>query len=120
MLHRRTLLSGAALGAAGLAAPRILHAADTTGVTATEIRIGNTCAYSGPASAYGVIGRSEAAFFRMVNDQGGIAGRKINFITYDDGYSPPKTVEQARRLIEQDQVALLFQTLGTPCNSAIV
>ncbi len=120
MLHRRTLLSGAMFGAAGLAAPRILHAGDSTGVTATELKIGNTCAYSGPASAYGVIGRCEQAFFRMVNDQGGIAGRKINFISYDDGYSPPRTVEQARRLVEQDRVAFLFQTLGTPCNSAIV
>jgi branched-chain amino acid transport system substrate-binding protein len=93
---------------------------DTPGVTATEIKIGNTDAYSGPASAYGVIAKLETAFFKMVNDQGGVAGRKINFISLDDGYSPPKTVEQVRRLIEEDQVALLFNTLGTPTNSAIV
>jgi branched-chain amino acid transport system substrate-binding protein len=95
------------------------HAADTPGVTATEIKIGHTVAYSGPASAYGVIGKLHAAFFGMVNEQGGVAGRKINFISYDDAYTPPKTVEQVRRLIEQDQVAFLFQTLGTPTNTAI-
>src|ERR1700709_321626 len=94
-------------------------AADLPGVTATEIKIGNTNAYSGPASAYGVIAKTETAFFQMVNDQGGVAGHKINFISYDDGYSPPKAVEQVRRLIEEDQVALLFQTLGTPSNTAI-
>jgi branched-chain amino acid transport system substrate-binding protein len=117
MTTRRTLL---ATGAALLAAPRIAPAQEAPGVTATEIRIGNTMPYSGPASAYGVIGRSHQAFFRMVNEQGGIAGRKINFISYDDGYSPPKTVEQVRRLVEQDRVAFLFNTLGTPTNSAIV
>jgi branched-chain amino acid transport system substrate-binding protein len=100
------------------AAPAV--ADDTPGVTATEIKIGNTDAYSGPASAYGVIAKLETAFFKMVNDQGGVAGHKINFISLDDGYSPPKTVEQVRRLIEEDQVALLFNTLGTPTNSAIV
>ena len=92
---------------------------DMPGVTATEIKIGNTNAYSGPASAYSVIAKLENAFFKMVNDQGGVAGRKINFISLDDGYSPPKTVEQVRRLVEEDQVALLFNTLGTPTNSAI-
>jgi branched-chain amino acid transport system substrate-binding protein len=92
---------------------------DMPGVTATEIKIGNTDAYSGPASAYGVIAKLETAFFKMVNDQGGVAGRKINFISLDDGYSPAKTVEQVRRLVEEDQVALLFNNLGTPCNSAI-
>ncbi len=117
MTTRRQLLG---TGAALLAAPGIARAQETPGVTATEIRIGNTMPYSGPASAYGSIGRSHQAFFRMINDQGGIAGRKINFITYDDGYSPPKTVEQVRRLVEQDKVALLFNTLGTPTNSAIV
>jgi branched-chain amino acid transport system substrate-binding protein len=94
-------------------------AADLPGVTATEIKIGNTDAYSGPASAYGIIAKTEAAFFKMVNDQGGVAGHTINFISYDDAYSPPKTVEQVRRLIEEDQVALLFNTLGTPSNTAI-
>jgi branched-chain amino acid transport system substrate-binding protein len=108
-----------ALPAGMLAAPRA-RADEIPGVTATEIRIGNTDAYSGPASAYGNIARGEAAYFRMVNDQGGIAGRKINFISYDDGYSPPKTVEQVRRLVEEDRVAALFATLGTPTNSAIV
>jgi branched-chain amino acid transport system substrate-binding protein len=95
------------------------RAADTPGVTKTEIKIGNTNAYSGPASAYGVIAKTETAFFKMVNDQGGVDGHKINFISYDDGYSPPKTVEQVRRLVEQDQVDVLFNTLGTPTNSAI-
>src|SRR5262245_2258274 len=95
------------------------HAADLPGVTATEIKIGNTDAYSGPASAFSVIAKLEAAFFKMVNDQGGIADHKVNFISLDDGYSPPRTVEQVRRLIEEDQVALLFNTLGTPTNSAI-
>ena len=94
-------------------------AQSTPGVTATEVKIGNTDAYSGPASAYSVIAKLETAFFKMVNEQGGVAGHKINFISYDDGYSPPKTVEQVRRLIEEDQVAFLFNTLGTPTNSAI-
>jgi branched-chain amino acid transport system substrate-binding protein len=89
------------------------------GVTATEIKVGNTNPYSGPASAYGTIGKAIGAYFKKVNDEGGINGRKINYITYDDGYSPPKTVEMVRKLVEQDQVALLFQTLGTPPNSAI-
>ena len=117
MLHRRSAIAAAAVT---LAAPRLASAADTTGITATEIRIGNTAAYSGPASAYGTIARSQAAFFRMLNEQGGVAGRKVTFVTYDDGYSPPKTVEQVRRLVEQDRVACLFQTLGTASNSAIV
>src|SRR5580692_5589078 len=94
-------------------------AADTPGVTATEIKIGNTSPYSGPASAASVIAKLETAFFKMVNDQGGVAGRKINFISLDDGYSPPKTVEQVRRLIEENQVVLLFNTVGAATNSAI-
>ena len=89
------------------------------GVTATEIKIGHTNPYSGPASAYGTIGKVIAAYFKKVNDEGGINGRKINFITYDDAYSPPKTVEMVRRLVEQDQVAFVFNTLGTPTNTAI-
>ena len=120
MLHRRTALAAAAIGTIGLARPHLARAADTTGITATEIKVGNTAAYSGPASVYGTIARSQAAYFRMINEAGGIAGRKITFITYDDGYSPPKTVEQVRRLVEQDRVACLFQTLGTAANSAIV
>ena len=93
--------------------------AQTPGVTATEIKVGNINPYSGPASAYGTIGKSIGAYFKMLNDEGGINGRKINYISYDDGYSPPKTVEMARKLVEQDQVALIFQPLGTPPNSAI-
>ncbi len=120
MLRRRSLLTAAAAVALVPAAPAVLRAADTTGVTDTEILIGNTIPYSGPASAYGTIGRAEAAAFRMANDMGGFAGRKVKFISYDDGYSPPKTVEQVRRLIEEDHVACLFSTLGTPTNTAIV
>ena len=93
--------------------------AQTPGVTATEIKIGNINPYSGPASAYGTIGKSLGAYFKLVNEQGGINGRKVTYITYDDGYSPPKAVEMARRLVEQDQVAAIFQPLGTPSNSAI-
>jgi branched-chain amino acid transport system substrate-binding protein len=89
------------------------------GATDTEIKIGNTNPYSGPASAYGTIARSEAAYFRMINEQGGINGRKINFISLDDAYSPPKTVEQVRRLVEQEEVLFIFQSLGTPSNTAI-
>ncbi|WP_439409683.1 ABC transporter substrate-binding protein [Bradyrhizobium sp. DASA03076] len=90
-----------------------------TGATDAEIKIGNIMPYSGPASAYGIIGRVEAAYFRKVNDEGGINGRKIDFISYDDSYSPPKTVEQARKLVESDGVLLIFNSLGTPTNSAI-
>ena len=89
------------------------------GASATEIKLGQTMPYSGPASAYGTIGKLHTAYFKMINDQGGINGRKINLISLDDGYSPPKTVEQVRRLVEQDEVLALFQTLGTPSNSAI-
>ena len=89
------------------------------GASDTEIKIGNTMPYSGPASAYGIIGKTEAAYFAMINQQGGINGRKINFISRDDGYSPPKTVEQVRQLVEQDEVLFLFSTLGTPTNTAI-
>jgi ABC-type branched-subunit amino acid transport system substrate-binding protein len=90
-----------------------------TGATDTEIKIGNIMPYSGPASAYGVIGKTEAAYFKKINAAGGINGRKINFISYDDGYSPPKTVEQARKLVESDEVLFIFNPLGTPPNSAI-
>jgi len=90
-----------------------------TGATDTEIKIGNIMPYSGPASAYGVIGKTEEAYFRKVNAEGGINGRKINFVSYDDGYSPPKTVEQARKLVESDEVLLIFNSLGTPPNTAI-
>ena len=90
-----------------------------TGATASEIKIGNIMPYSGPASAYGVIGKTEQAYFNKINAEGGINGRKINFISYDDAYSPPKTVEQARKLVESDEVLLIFNSLGTPPNSAI-
>jgi ABC-type branched-subunit amino acid transport system substrate-binding protein len=90
-----------------------------TGATDTEIKVGNIMPYSGPASAYGIIGRTEAAYFKKINAEGGINGRKINFISYDDGYSPPKTVEQARKLVESDEVLFIFNSLGTPPNSAI-
>jgi branched-chain amino acid transport system substrate-binding protein len=90
-----------------------------TGASDTEIKIGNIMPYSGPASAYGVIGKMEEAYFKMINDQGGINGRKIKFISYDDGYSPPKAVEQARKLVESDEVLFVFGPLGTPSNSAI-
>jgi branched-chain amino acid transport system substrate-binding protein len=89
------------------------------GATDTEIKIGNIMPYSGPASAFAAIGKTEAAYFTMINEQGGINGRKINFISYDDGYSPPKTIEQARRLVESDEVLLLFNVVGTPGNAAI-
>jgi branched-chain amino acid transport system substrate-binding protein len=90
-----------------------------TGATDTEIKVGNIMPYSGPASAYGVIGKTEEAYFKMVNEQGGINGRKVNFVSYDDAYSPPKAVEQARKLVESDEVLLVFNSLGTPSNTAI-
>ena len=90
-----------------------------TGATDTEIKVGNIIPYSGPASAYGVIGKTEDAYFKMINDKGGINGRKINFVTYDDGYSPPKAVEQVRKLVESDEVLVVFNPLGTPSNTAI-
>ena len=117
---KRRLVPIAALLAAALTSPAALAQKKyDPGASDTEIKIGNTNPYSGPASAYGTIGKTIAAYFKMVNDHGGIKGRKINFISYDDGYSPPKTVEMARKLVEQDQVLFLFQPLGTPSNSAI-
>src|SRR5260221_1492013 len=114
------VLSAAALiGAAMGANPAVAKKKYSPGASDSEIKIGNIMPYSGPASAYGTIGRSEAAYFKMINDQGGINGRKIDFVTLDDGYSPPKTVEQVRKLVEQEQVLLLFHSLGTPSNSAI-
>ena len=118
-LFTRFLALLVALGVVSLSGPGGAAAQTVVGVTATEIKIGNTNPYSGPASAYGTIGKSIGAYFKKVNDDGGINGRKINYITYDDGYSPPKTVEMIRKLVEQDQVAFVFQTLGTPTNSAI-
>jgi branched-chain amino acid transport system substrate-binding protein len=105
------------VAAAMLAVPAF--SADMPGVTDREIKIGNTAPYSGPASAYGTVSRAIDAYFKMVNAQGGVNGRKINFISYDDGYSPPKTVEQTRRLVEQDEVAFIFASTGTAPNAAI-
>ena len=90
-----------------------------TGASDAEIKIGNIMPYSGPASAYGVIGKTEEAYFKMINDKGGINGRKVNFVTYDDAYSPPKAVEQVRKLVESDEVLAVFNPLGTPSNTAI-
>ena len=118
MITRRAALS-TGVAAAAAAATGSARAAATPGVTATEIKIGNTMPYSGPASAYASVGKADSGFFRMVNDHGGVAGRKINFISLDDGYSPPRTVEDVRRLVEEDRVAFLFGTLGTPTNTAI-
>jgi branched-chain amino acid transport system substrate-binding protein len=108
--------AAAAYSAQGFRAAR---AENAPGVTDTEIKIGQTMPYSGPVSTYGVIGRTELAYFKMINDQGGVNGRKINFISLDDGSSPPKTVEQTRRLIEQEHVAFIFGTVGTAPNAAI-
>jgi ABC-type branched-subunit amino acid transport system substrate-binding protein len=118
-ITRRSVLAAApsALALAGL--PARAQTQYDPGVTDTEIKVGNIMPYSGPASAYGTTGKSEAAFFKMLNEEGGINGRKIQFISYDDGYSPPKTVEQARKLVEQDGVLLIFNSLGTPTNTAI-
>ena len=90
-----------------------------TGASDTEIKLGNIVPYSGPASAYGAVGKAQAGYFKMINDKGGINGRKINFISYDDAYSPPKAVEQTRKLVESDEVLLMFSALGTPSNTAI-
>ncbi|HTK93202.1 MAG TPA: ABC transporter substrate-binding protein [Verrucomicrobiae bacterium] len=115
----RNLTAAVLAGALGLGLASAAPAQTVVGVTATEIKIGNTNPYSGNASAYGTIGKTIAAYFKKVNDEGGVNGRKITFISYDDGYSPPKAVEMVRKLVEQDQVAAVFQTLGTPTNSAI-
>src|SRR5271155_2214861 len=120
MITRRFLLQSAAAAAAYSAQGfRAARAENAPGVTDTEIKIGQTMPYSGPASAYGVIGKTELAYFKMINEQGGVNGRKINLISLDDGYSPPKTVEQVRRLVEDEKVAFCFQTLGTAPNLAI-
>jgi len=113
------LVTFAGLLAVALAMPALAQKKYDAGASDKEIKIGNTNPYSGPASAYGAIGKSIAAYFRMLNDRGGINGRRVNFISYDDGYSPPKTVEMVRKLVEQDEVLLVFQSLGTPSNTAI-
>ena len=116
----RFITGFAAVGALGvLAWPAAATAADMRGVTATEIKIGQTMPYSGPVSAFGALGKGEVGYFRMLNDRGGINGRKINLISLDDSYAPPKTVEQTRRLVESDEVALIFSSIGTGQNTAI-
>jgi branched-chain amino acid transport system substrate-binding protein len=120
MITRRTFLHGSAVSAAALTlGSRTASAANAPGITDTEIKIGQTMPYSGPASAYGVIGKADVAYFKMINEAGGVNGRKLNLISLDDGYSPPKAVEQTRRLVEQEQVAFIFNSLGTPSNAAI-
>src|SRR5437763_2879850 len=117
-ISRRSLATGILVGAMAAASGALAQKNYGPGVTDTEIKIGNIMPYSGPASAYAVIGQTEAAYFKMINDRGGINGRKINFVSYDDGYSPPKAVEQARKLVESDEVLFIFNPLGTPTNSA--
>ena len=121
MLKRSHLatLSAATLALALTGGSALAQKKYDIGVTDTEIKIGNIAPYSGPASAYATIAKTEAAYFKMINDAGGINGRKINFISYDDGYSPPKTVEQVRKLVESDEVFAVYQVVGTPGNSAI-
>jgi ABC-type branched-subunit amino acid transport system substrate-binding protein len=123
IVPRRTVLAAAPAFAAGGMSLTGRQARAATqygpGVTDTEIKLGNTCFYSGPASSYSTIGRAMAAYYKMVNDNGGVNGRKIVFISYDDAYSPPKTVEMTRKLVEEDQVFLDAGPLGTPTNSAI-
>jgi branched-chain amino acid transport system substrate-binding protein len=118
-ITRRSILAAAPGALVLTALPARAEKQYGPGVSDTEIKIGNTGPYSGPASSYGTIPKSMAAHYKMVNDQGGVNGRKINFISYDDAYSPPKTVEQVRRLVEQDGVLLVAASLGTPTNSAI-
>jgi branched-chain amino acid transport system substrate-binding protein len=123
-MHNRVLNNFKSIALAALLTTSVANAANAQkkydpGATDTEIKIGNIMPYSGPASAYATIGKTEAAYFNKVNSEGGINGRKINFISYDDGYSPPKAVEQARKLVEADEVLLIFNPLGTPSNTAI-
>jgi branched-chain amino acid transport system substrate-binding protein len=117
--NRGILLASLVLSLIAAANPAAAQKKYDPGATDSEIRIGNIMPYSGPLSAYALIGRTQAAFFNKINAEGGVNGRKINFISYDDGFSPPKTVEQARKLVESDEVLLIFQSLGTPTNNAI-
>ncbi|MGY4327761.1 ABC-type branched-subunit amino acid transport system substrate-binding protein [Bradyrhizobium sp. LB7.2] len=123
MLFERTLRTAALVTATAVitltSGAALAQKKYDTGASDTEIKIGNIMPYSGPASAYGIIGKTEEAYFKMINDKGGINGRKITFVTYDDGYSPPKAVEQVRKLVESDEVLAVFNPLGTPSNSAI-
>jgi branched-chain amino acid transport system substrate-binding protein len=113
------LAAGAALAVALAASPALAQKKYDTGASDTEIKIGQTNPFSGPASAYATIGKTQAAYMQMINDQGGVNGRKIKLIQYDDAYSPPKAVEQVRKLVEDDEVLLTFQVLGTPSNAAV-
>ena len=113
------LVTGTALAIALSASSAYAQKKYDTGATDTEIKIGQTMPFSGPASAYATIGKTQAAYFKMINDQGGVNGRKINLIQYDDAYSPPKAVEQVRKLVESDEVLLTFQIIGTPSNAAV-
>src|SRR5437868_9135235 len=117
-VNRRAMLVSIAVGMA-LAGPALAQKKYDVGASDTEIKVGNIMPYSGPASAWGLVGRTMAAYFAKVNAEGGINGRKITFVSYDDAYSPPKTVEQARKLVESDEVLLVFNPLGTPPNTAI-
>jgi ABC-type branched-subunit amino acid transport system substrate-binding protein len=117
--RRLAAFSTAIILIAVAASSALAQAKYDTGVTDTEIKIGNIAPYSGPASAWGMVGKTQAAYFRKINAEGGVNGRKIMFISYDDGYSPPKAVEQARKLVESDEVLLIFNSLGTPSNTAI-
>ncbi|GGC88080.1 hypothetical protein GCM10010994_52540 [Chelatococcus reniformis] len=121
-MHNRSLVRLAAIALAGLAlmaSPGFAQKKYDPGASDTEIKIGNITPYSGPASSYGAIGATGEAYFRMINDQGGINGRKINFTSYDDSYSPPKAVEQTHKLVESGNVLLIFNSVGTPSNTAI-
>ena len=113
------LVTGTALAIALSASSAYAQKKYDTGASDTEIKIGQTVPFSGPASAYAGIGKTQAAYMKMINDQGGINGRKINLIQYDDAYSPPKAVEQVRKLVEGDEVLLTFQIIGTPSNAAV-
>ena len=108
-----------AIAAALAAMPAVAQPKYGPGGSGGAIKVGNIMPYSGPLSAYAIIGKTQAAYFKKINDDGGINGRKIDFVSYDDGFSPPKTVEQARKLVESDEVLLIFQSLGTPTNLAI-
>src|SRR5579885_2182337 len=121
MLKASVWALAAAAGAAFILIPpsSLAQQKNVPGVTATEITIGQTMPYSGPASSYGTIGKADAAYIAMINDQGGVNGRKIKLISLDDGYSPPRTVEQTRKLVEDDHILLDFNSLGTPTNTAI-
>ena len=119
MSTKHLLVSAAIVGLALGTSAAVAQKKYDVGASDTEIKIGNIMPYSGPASAYGTIGKAGGAYFKKINDEGGINGRKINYISVDDGYSPPKTVEMARRLVEQDQVLFIWGSLGTPPNTAI-